>query len=109
MQSEFRGKISHWQRPQDSGMARSPGAVRVQVLLQATIGVIDAAVQHQLRSATLQPSQRKLRQQRNWILIQLPPAHRIEVTEQAGGIVIPTPPQIASQRPESLLRGRDEA
>ena len=43
------------------------------------------------------------------IVIELPPAHRIEVAEQAGGVVVPAPPQIARQRPEPLLRGRDEA
>ena len=35
--------------------------------------------------------------QRDGIVIELPPACRIEVEEQARGIVVPTPPEIASQ------------
>ncbi len=42
-------------------------------------------------------------------MIQLAPAHRIQVAKQADGIVIPAPPQVARQRPQPLLRGRDEA
>ena len=53
--------------------------------------------------------QRILVQQRDRIVIELPPAHRIEIAEQAGGIVVPAPPQISRQRPQPLLDGRDEA
>jgi hypothetical protein len=53
--------------------------------------------------------ERHLGQQRDRIVIQLPPAHRIQIAEQAGGIVIPAPPQIAGERPEPLLHRRDEA
>ena len=42
-------------------------------------------------------------------MIELTPTQRIEIAEQAGGIVIPAPPQVASQRPEPLLSGRDES
>ena len=42
------------------------------------------------------------------IVIQLPPAHRIQVAEQAGGIVVPAPPEIARQRPQPFLRRSDE-
>ena len=48
-------------------------------------------------------------EQRDRIVIELPPAHRIQIAEQAGGIVVPAPPQIARQRPQPLLRGSDEA
>ena len=66
-------------------------------------------MQHQFAGAAFQLGQRNLRQQRDRIVIQLPPAHRIEIAEQAAGIVVPAPPQIARQRPQPLLRGRDEA
>ena len=75
----------------------------------AAIGVVDAAVQHQFAGAALHLRQRNLRQQSDGIVIELPPAHRIEVAEQAAGVVVPAPPQIARQRPEPLLGGRDEA
>ena len=42
-------------------------------------------------------------------MIDLPPAHRIEVAEQTAGVVVPTPPQVASQRPKPFLGGSDEA
>jgi len=42
-------------------------------------------------------------------VIELAPAQRIEIAENAGGIVIPTPPEVASQRPQPLLRRRDKA
>ena len=43
------------------------------------------------------------------IVIELPPAHGIEVAEQTAGIVVPAPPQVARQRPQALLRRSDEA
>ena len=64
---------------------------------------------HQLAGATLDLRQRNLAQQRDRIVIELPPAHRIEVAEQARGVVVPTPPEIARERPEAFLGRSDEA
>ena len=36
--------------------------------------------------------ERNFRQQRDRIVVQLPETHRIQVTKQAGGIVVPAPP-----------------
>src|SRR5207302_1773170 len=83
------------------------GAIGLQIFLLAAVGVIDAAVQHQLAGPALQLSKGNLREQRDRIVVELPPAHRVQVAEEADGIVVPTPPEIASQRPESLLSGRD--
>ncbi len=52
--------------------------------------------------------ERILVQQRDRTVIELTPAQRIEIAEQAGGIVVPAPPQVAGQRPEPLLDRRDE-
>ncbi len=41
--------------------------------------------------------------------MKLPPAHRIQVAEQADGIVIPDPPQVTRQRPQPFLHRRDES
>jgi hypothetical protein len=43
------------------------------------------------------------------IAIQLPPAYRIEVAKQTPGVIVPTPPHVASKRPEALLGGSNEA
>ncbi len=42
-------------------------------------------------------------------MVEFPPAHRVQVAEQAGGILIPAPPQIARDRPQFFLRRGDEA
>ena len=49
------------------------------------------------------------RKQGDGIVIELPPAHRIEIAKQTAGVVVPAPPQIARQRPQPLLSGRDKA
>jgi hypothetical protein len=52
--------------------------------------------------------ERILVQQRDGTVVELAPAQRVEVAEQAAGIVIPAPPQVAGQGPEPLLGRRDE-
>ena len=42
--------------------------------------------------------ERHLRQQRDRIVVELPPATGIEVAEQAGRVLVPAPPQVAGQR-----------
>ena len=37
------------------------------------------------------------------------PAGGVEIDKQTGGVVIPTPPQVAGQRPEPFLHGSDKA
>ena len=91
-------------------LRRAPGAVGVQIFLLAAIGVVDPAVQHEFaRRGVRSPPAEFRSASATGLLIQLPPAHRIQIAKEAGGIVIPTPPEIAGQRPEPLLRGRDEA
>ncbi len=97
MEAEFRGKISHWARTKNAGVARSPGAVRFQILPQTPVGVVDAAVQCQFCGPALEFGERKIGEQCHWIVIDLLPAYRVEIEENAGGIVIPTPPKIARQ------------
>ena len=102
------GKISHGTGPQHAGVTRAPGSLRILVLAQAAIGVVDPAVQGEFGGARFELLERILVQQRHRTVIELTPAQRIEIVEQAGGIVIPTPPQVARQRPEPLLGRRDE-
>src|ERR1700674_2577802 len=106
--AKFGGEISHGTGSQHTRVARTPGSLRFFVLTQAAIGVVDPAVQDKFRSARFEFGERILVQQRDRTVIELTPTQRIEIAEQAGGIVIPAPPQVASQRPEPLLGGRDE-
>jgi hypothetical protein len=41
-------------------------------------------------------------------VIELSPAHRIDVAEQTSGILVPDPPEIACQRLQPFLDGSDE-
>ncbi len=54
-------------------------------------------------------AERRLRQQRDGVLIELAPANRVQIAKEAGGVVIPTPPQVAGQRPQPLLCRSNEA
>jgi hypothetical protein len=90
-------------------MPCSPGSVCRKILPLATVGVVDPAVQHQFPGTTLDLCQGDLPQERDGVVIELPPAHWIEVKEQSAGIVVPTPPQVSGERPEPLLGGSDEA
>ena len=90
-------------------MPPAPGTLPLLIFEQATVSIVDAAMQHQFTGARLQFRQREFAQQRNWIVIQLIPSHRIQIKEQSNGIVIPAPPQIARQRPQPLLRRNDES
>jgi len=106
--AKFGGEISHGTRSQNTGVPRAPSSLRLFILTQAAIGIVDPAVQDEFRSARFEFGKRILVQQRDGIVIELTPTQRIDIAEQAGGIVIPAPPQVASQRPEPLLSGRDE-
>jgi hypothetical protein len=66
-------------------------------------------MQHELARALFNFSQWHLVEQRDWILIKLPPARRIEIAKETGAIVVPAPPYIARQLPQLFLRRRDEA
>ncbi len=89
-------------------MIRAPGVRSLQILLLAAIRVVDAAVQQQLAGAAFDGSERHLGKERHGVLIELGPTHGIEVVEQTNAVVIPAPPEIAGQRPQTLLRRRDE-
>ena len=109
MQTEFRGKVGHRARPQHPGMLGAPGPIPLQILALPAVGVVDSPMQHQFPGAALNPRQRKGGKHGNGIVIELPPTHRIEVQKQTAGVVVPTPPEIARQRPKPLLGGSNEA
>ena len=109
VQAEFGREVGDGTRPQDCRRGRAPGAVGLQILLLAAVGVVDAAVQHQLGGAALDLVERNFVEQGDGILIRLAPARRVEIAKEADAVVVPTPPEIARERPEALLRRGDEA
>ena len=109
VQAELGREICHRTRPQSAGVSCAPGTIGSQIFLLAAIGVINAAVQHQFSGAAFQLRERNLRQQRDGIVVQFAETHRIQIAEQAGGIVVPAPPQVSRDGPQALLHRRDEA
>ena len=97
--AELSGKIRHRTRSQHAGVSRTPGPVRVEILLLPAIGVVDAAVQHQFARAALDSGQRHFRKQRNGIVIQRAKTHRIELTKNGSNFVIPAPAEITGHAP----------
>ncbi len=97
VQAELGGKICDWTRPQNAGVPRSPGVIRLKVFPLAAVSVVDPAMQNESRGAALDARQRDLPEKSYGIVIELPPAQWIEVVEQARGIRVPTPPQISRE------------
>src|SRR2546423_7318916 len=85
-------------------MPRTPGSFSLLIFEQATIGIVDAAMQYKFGSAGFELRQRKLREQRDRIVIQFTPAYWVKVEKQANGIVVPAPPEVARQCPKPFLR-----
>src|SRR5215468_8258338 len=109
MQAEFGGEVPDWTRAKNAGVTGGPSAVGLQVFALAAESVVDAAVQHHFAGAPLNAGKRNFTQERNWIVIELVPADRIEIAENTDGIVVPAPADVTSQSPEALLGGSDKA
>ena len=58
MHAKFGGEISHGTGSQHTGVARAPGSLRLLVLAQTTIGVVDPAVQDEFGRARLEFGER---------------------------------------------------
>ena len=56
------------------------------------VGLIDAAVEHQLGRPHFQPLGGEFRQQGNRVVVQLPPANGVEVPKEVDHLRVPTPP-----------------
>ncbi len=106
--AELGGEVRDRPRPEHPGMTRAPGVLGVEVLLQTAIGVVDAAVQRQLRRPLLEPVDWNLLQQRDRVVVERAPQDGIELAEEAGGVGIPTPPQVLRQCAQPLVCRRDE-
>ncbi len=108
VQAELGGEIRHRPRPQHAGMLDAPRPLRRQVLLHPAVGVVDPAVQRELRCALLQVVDVDALEQRDRVVGQLAPQHRIQVAEQVRRVLVPAPPQVLRQLRQALVRRRDE-
>ena len=108
VQSEFRREVRHRARAEDAGMTAAPRVLRPEILLQPAVRLVDATVERQLRHPQLELIARNTVQQLDGIVVARGPEHRIEVAEQADALVVPAPPEIARERRQPLVHGRDE-
>ncbi len=92
VQPKFRGKICHRVRPENTGVPGSPGPIGFQILQHPAVGVVHAAMKHQLGSTILKLGQRELTEQGNGIVVEFIPARWVKIEEQAGRVVTLTPP-----------------
>src|SRR5437867_483600 len=65
--------------------------------------IVDAAIQHHFCRPLRQSLGREFAQQRDWIVIELPPADWIEIAEEIDDFRMPGPPQVAGQRPTLVV------
>src|SRR2546428_4892680 len=109
MQAKLSRKICDRARAQYSRVFRAPRPVRFEVFAMAPVRVIDSPMQHELLCSPLNPVQRNFAQHQDRIVIQVLESRWIKIVKQTRRIVIPAPPQIPSQRPQSLERRSDES
>ena len=91
-------KIDDRLRAEHAGVDVAPRRFARQIFLEASVGLVDPTVEHKFRGASLQPLWRKLCQQCDWVVVELPPANRVELPKHIGHLRMPTPPQVAGQR-----------
>src|SRR5262245_48781756 len=79
-----------------------------EIFMHSPIGVIDPAVQDELRSALLELIDRHVLQQRDRIIVQGAPQLGIQLAKERCRFVVPAPPQILSQLAQTLMSRSDE-
>ena len=94
---ELQREVGHRLRAQHAGVGLAPKRRLGDVLLQTPIGVVDAAEEDQLGCPHLEPLGRELREQGDRVVVQLPPADRVEVAEEIDHLRVPTPPEVSGQ------------
>ena len=109
MQAELSGKVGDRTWPQNPRVLCAPGPILMQIFALPAVRVVDSPVQDQLAGAALNPGQWQRGEHGDGVVIELPPAHGVQVQKQTAGVMIPTPPEIARQRPKALLRRSDKA
>src|SRR5579864_7046980 len=95
-------------RTKDTGVPGSPGSIVFKIFEHAPIGVVHAAVEHQFSGASFEFGQRDSVEQRDGIVVHFIPTGWVKVHEDARGVVVPAPPEIARECPKTLLQRRNE-
>ena len=103
--AEFEGKIGDRPRAEHAGVRPSPGRHLGSVFLQPPIRLVDAAEQDQFRRPQIEAFGSEFRQQRDRIVVQLPPADGVEVAEEVNHFRVPTPPEVPGQGDALLVQG----
>ena len=98
-------KVRDRPRAQHACVGRRPRRNRGHVLLHPPECMIDAAEEHHFRGTRDQPLGCEFAQQRNRIMVQLPPTDGIQVPEQIDHVRMPCPPQIVGQRQTLVVQG----
>ena len=75
------------------------------VLLQPAIGLVDAAVEHQLGGPHFEPFGGELGQQGDGVVVELAPADGVEVAEEVDDLGVPAPPEVSGQRDALVVLG----
>ena len=94
---ELSRKIDDRLRAEHAGVDVAPRRFARQIFLEAAVGLVDSTVEHKLGCAGLQPLWRKLCQQCDWVVIELPPANRVELPKHIGHFRMPAPPQVSGE------------
>jgi hypothetical protein len=82
--------------------------MRLEIVLHAPMGVVDAAVQREFRRSLFDLLDGRVAKESNRIVPRFPPHDRIELTEQGPAVGVERPPQVLRQRGKALMRRRDE-
>ncbi len=102
--AKFGGEVCHGLGTEHAAVRVAPGLRVVQVFLQPPVGVVDAAIEHQLGRPHFQPLGREFRQQGDGIVVELAPANRIEIAEEIDHLRMPGPPQVPGQRHALIVK-----
>ena len=97
MDAELGRKIDDRLRSQHAGVDVAPGRIAGHVFLEPAVGLIDPAVEHEFGGTGFQPLGCELRQQGDRVVVELPPADRVELPEEIGHFRMPAPPEVAGQ------------
>ena len=109
MQAKLGGEVGNRTGSQDACVTRAPSAVCFKILALPAVGVVNAAVEAPIHPRVRSSTDRGISvSSAMGLWLELPPADRIEVAEQAGGLLVPTPPEVAREGPQTLMHGRNE-
>src|SRR3989442_5156566 len=102
MQTKFGREICDRPRAKNSRVLCSPRPVCFEIFPMAAIRIVNAAMQHQLLCPALNTVQRDFAEHQYGIVIDLFESDRVEIAQETCRVMIPTPPEITSQGPQTF-------